>query len=124
MPNLDQEKLAHFVKNFYAKVNQDPLLGPIFNDIAEVNWDEHIPKLCSFWNSIMLGTNEYKGNAMIKHLDLNKKVALTPKHFERWLYLFEQEAHIALPGDAAQLIIERAHIIADNIQRRVTAAST
>lgn len=123
MPNLNQEKLAHFVKNFYAKVNKDPLLGPIFNDIAEVDWDEHIPKLCSFWNSIMLGTNEYKGNAMIKHLDLNKKVALTPKHFERWLYLFEQEAHIALPEDSAQLIIERAHIIADNIQRRVTTAS-
>lgn len=44
------------------------ILAPIFNDFAKVDWDEHIPLLCQFWNSIMLKTNEYRGNAYAKHV--------------------------------------------------------
>lgn len=119
MSNLNQHQLAALVKNFYAKVDQDPLLGPIFNEVAKVNWDDHIPKIAQFWNSVMLGARGYKGNPMLKHLELNKKVKLKPEHFEHWLRLFTQEAESALPKESAALITQRAHMIADNIQKRL-----
>ena len=65
-----------------------------------------------FWSSVLLGTGRYKGNPMMRHLPL----ALEPQHFERWLALFAQTAHEIFPPDNAELIIEKSHRIAQNLQ--------
>jgi len=104
----DIEKL---VKRFYAKVRADSLLGPIFNDVAHVNWDSHISLLCQFWRSIMLKTAEYHGNAYSKHAALADMTMIGPAHRQRWLDLFTTETNQCLPPDAAALIIERATLI-------------
>lgn len=41
------------VDSFYQKVNEDDLLGPVFNDIAQVNWENHLPRMYSFWESLI-----------------------------------------------------------------------
>ncbi len=36
------------VNAFYQKVQQDPLIGYIFTDVAKVNWKHHLPKMYEF----------------------------------------------------------------------------
>ena len=53
--SIDEIKLM--VDTFYDRINKDDLLSPIFNDIAGVNWELHLPQnvwfleLHPFWNS-------------------------------------------------------------------------
>ena len=42
------EEITEMVRRFYADVAQDELLGPLFNDVARVDWSEHLPKLTAF----------------------------------------------------------------------------
>lgn len=116
MSELTQEQLKIFITRFYAKVRQDELLGVVFNDVAQVDWGHHIPLLCKFWNSIMLGTKEYHGNAYIKHVTLSTKTLITDSHFERWLNLFKETAEAILSVEDAQKIMERATMIAKSLQ--------
>ena len=119
MSELDPTLIQTLIKNFYIKIQKDELLGPIFNDVAEVDWGEHIPVLTQFWNSVMLGTTEYSGNPMLKHIELSKKTDITLEHFDHWLDLFSQEAMTTLPPESAQLIIKRATLIASALKQRL-----
>lgn len=116
MSQLTTEHIKNLVTNFYQKIQRDEILGPIFNDIAKVNWDHHIPLICQFWNSIMLKTNEYHGNAYRKHVILGEETPLTKTHFARWLAIFQEEAFKYLPAQAAQLITEKAFMIAESLK--------
>ena len=49
------------VRRFYADVAQDDLLGPMFNDVAQVDWSEHLPKLAAFWCRALLGHAGVRG---------------------------------------------------------------
>ena len=49
------EEIAEMVRRFYADVAMDDLLGPMFNDVARVDWSEHLPKLTAFWCRALLG---------------------------------------------------------------------
>lgn len=115
MSDFNQADIKKLVINFYSKIRKDELLGPIFNDIAQVDWDHHIPLICQFWNSIMLKTNEYHGNAYMKHIMLGKKTPIQKLHFSRWLELFQQEAIKYLPADAAEEIVKKATLIARSL---------
>src|SRR3546814_5694738 len=39
----DESEIAEMVRRFYADVAQDDLLGPMFNDVAQVDWSEPLP---------------------------------------------------------------------------------
>lgn len=123
METLTTEHIKQLVDRFYGNVKKDDLLGSVFNDVARVNWDEHLPRLYQFWNSIMLGTREYRGNAFAKHIELNRKFPLTKEHLTRWLTLFVNEAERCLPHDAARAIIMRAKQIATVIQEGIKRVS-
>ena len=116
MTTLAKTHIETLVTHFYQKVQADTLLGPVFNEVAQVNWDEHIPLLCQFWNSVMLKTNEYHGNAYQKHLVLKERTQIQEIHFVRWLNLFQQEALNHLPKEAAEQIIQRANQIAESLK--------
>lgn len=111
------------VTHFYRKVQRDELLAPIFNDIAAVDWPHHIPLLCQFWNSIMLKTNEYHGNAYLKHVLIGQKAAISEAHFARLLSLFQEEALKHLPAAAAEIITQRATQIASSLQYGMVGVS-
>lgn len=89
-PDLDSpEEIAEMVRRFYADVAQDDLLGPIFNDVAQVDWSDHLPKLTAFWCRALLSMPGYSGNPYSKHLAVHAREPFTAEHFERWLSLFE-----------------------------------
>jgi hemoglobin len=101
------------VRRFYADVTQDDLLGPMFNDVARVDWSEHLPKLAAFWCRALLGQEGYAGNPFRAHALVHQQRAFTPAHFERWLTLFHETLELGWIGPLA----DRAATLADNVAR-------
>lgn len=111
---IDERMIERLVRTFYSRVQQDPLLAPIF--AAKVDdWDTHFQKLDAFWSSVALMTGRYHGRPMQVHMDLPVEGA----HFDRWLALFEQTAAEVCPPPAAEHFIERARRIADSLEMGV-----
>ncbi|MDZ7678847.1 MAG: group III truncated hemoglobin [Acidimicrobiales bacterium] len=106
-------EIAEMVRRFYADVAQDDLLGPVFNEVAEVDWTEHLPKLVAFWCRALLGEPGYQGNPFRAHQLVHAKRAFSPAHFERWLSLF----HETLKAGWAGPNVQRALELADNVAR-------
>ena len=103
------------VDSFYDKVNADPLLGPIFNDVAKVDWDHHLPTMYSFWSTLLFRTMTFKGQPLAKHLPL----PVSPEHFQRWLALFKQTLNENFSGPKADEARNFAASIADTFQMRM-----
>ncbi|KTC90729.1 group III truncated hemoglobin [Fluoribacter dumoffii] len=116
MTELNKTHIEKLVTHFYQRVQKDEVLGPIFNDVMQVNWNEHIPLLCQFWNSVMLKTNEYHGNAYQKHILLKQVFPIEELHFNRWLNLFQEEAVNHLPEACAQEVFQKATLIAESLK--------
>ncbi|MBA4167488.1 MAG: group III truncated hemoglobin [Chitinophagaceae bacterium] len=83
-----REAIELLVNSFYTKVQEDALLGPIFMNAENFQWDTHIPIMVDFWETLLLGIVSYKGNAMAKHLELHRRTPLGAAHFEQWKKLF------------------------------------
>ena len=82
--------IEQFINAFYDKVKKDDVIGFIFNDIAKVNWEKHLPVIYNFWENILFFTGSYNGTPMLIDQNLNKHITLTKEHFERWLKLFSE----------------------------------
>ena len=48
--------ISQLIEQFYGRVREDTLLGPIFDGVAQVDWAHHIPRLVSFWSTVLLGS--------------------------------------------------------------------
>ena len=108
---VTEEEISNLVDRFYAKVQRDDLIGPIFNAMID-DWPFHLAKLKNFWESIMLGAGTYKGNPMMVHMQL----PLDPEHFHRWLTLFAETANEVMLPEHANSIIRKSHYIGQNFQ--------
>ncbi len=121
-PDLDTpEQIAQLVDTFYAKVNKDDLLSPIFNDLAHVDWAEHLPKLTAFWCQIALGQSGFDGNPAAKHVHFSGLKQFTTAHFTRWISMFHATIDAAWSGPVASCIKERSTTIAQ-IQSQLVGA--
>ncbi|HEV2596644.1 MAG TPA: group III truncated hemoglobin [Sphingomicrobium sp.] len=110
---LTDEQLSNLVDRFYAKVREDVVLGPVFNQAVD-DWPAHLDRLSAFWSSIMLTSGRYKGNPMAVHL--KHREAIRPAMFSRWLELWAQTASETLSQRAAAGVIEKAGRIAESLQ--------
>lgn len=109
-PLETREDVKLLVDSFYAKVRADGYIGPIFTDVAKVDWDEHLPKLYNFWSDLLLGEDTYRGRPFPPHTKLN----LERGHFEQWLRLFVETVDEHFVGLKANEAKERAYRIARN----------
>ncbi len=82
------EAIGQLVPRFYARVAEDDLLGPIFVDVAQVDWETHLPKLTAFWCQMVLGIPGFRGSPAAKHVETARKHPFTTAHFDRWIGLF------------------------------------
>ena len=99
---IENEKDIQFlITAFYKKAIADETIGYFFTDIIKINWSTHLPIICSFWYSVLLGTTSYKGNPMLKHIELNKKAALHKEHFNQWIKLWEETINEFFSGKKA-----------------------
>jgi hemoglobin len=109
------------VDAFYQRVQQDDLLGPIFSDVAHVNWDAHLPKMYGFWNSVLFGTPGFKGDPMAVHRELAGRTAMTSVEFTRWVALFQATVDDLFEGPGADATKARAERIATVMQYHLAA---
>ena len=109
----DVDAVGEMVRRFYAAVAEDDLLGPLFNDVAQVDWSEHIPKLTAFWARALLDHPGYAGNPFRAHARIHAQRDFTPAHFARWLSLFHATVQLGWAGPNAS----RARTLADDVAR-------
>ncbi len=108
-----REDIILLVNTFYDGIKMHTLLGPIFNVSANVNWETHLPKMYSFWSSLLLGEHSFGGNPMATHIALSKNIPLTALEFSEWIELFNTTVDELFEGEKAN----EAKIRAANIAR-------
>ncbi len=114
-----REDIEILVTAFYDKLKKDKSLVFIFNDIAKVNWDKHLPIMFDFFENMIFYTGSYKGNPMIVHKHLDKQISLTSKHFEQWYHLFSSTVDELFKGKRAGLVKKRTKRIATVMQIKI-----
>jgi hemoglobin len=110
------------VDTFYKKVIVDPVIGYIFTDVAKISLEKHLPKMYSFWNTLLLGVRSYDGNPMLQHLSLNEQTPLNEAHFQRWMHLWQETIGSLFQGDVADEAVKRASSIALLMQHKIERA--
>ncbi|WP_370541298.1 group III truncated hemoglobin [Acidovorax sp. IB03] len=61
------ESISELVHAFYADVRQDALLGPVFDEALNGQWDEHLHRLVDFWSTVLLGSRSFKAMLIKVH---------------------------------------------------------
>jgi len=103
-----REDIVLMVDTFYQKVQQDELIGPIFNSrIAPEAWPAHLDRMYTFWTTILLNQPGYSGQPFEKHRDMPIDAA----HFERWVNLFKTLIDSLFEGPIANEAKYRAELM-------------
>lgn len=93
----DLEDVKLMVNQFYGKIREDELLGPIFDEVIQNRWPEHLEKMYRFWQTVLLDERTYSGRPFIPHMNL----PVDTHHFEHWLFLFNETVDELFKGTIA-----------------------
>ncbi len=125
MGDLDtRTKIETLVKEFYNRLFDNEILAPIFEDVIGDHLEEHLPILNNFWESIIIGNPVYKGNPMLKHIQLHQKHPLNDAHFEEWLKIWYHTVEDNYSGPKAELAKTRASDIARLMMFKIGGVSS
>ncbi|WP_016988247.1 group III truncated hemoglobin [Flavobacterium sp. ACAM 123] len=58
------EDIKLLVDTFYPKVQEDDLIGPIFNRKIGDRWPEHLEKMFHLWQTILLEVHTCSGSPL------------------------------------------------------------
>ncbi len=119
----DRNDIELLVNDFYNKAIADPLLADFFTKGMQTSLEEHLPVIYNFWDSVLFNAKNYHGNVMHKHIDLNKKLTMKDKHFERWQFLFFESLDQHFHGDKADEVKKRVGLMANLMKFKVRNAS-
>jgi hemoglobin len=88
-PDLDsRERVEAFVDAFYARLLADPVMAPIFFDVADIDLAIHLPHIKDYWSKLLLGEAAYRRHTMNIHRAVHAKRTLDNADFDRWLQHF------------------------------------
>lgn len=111
--HLDDVKLL--VNNFYDKVRADPSLAPIFNKQIQDRWPQHLEKMYTFWQTVLLGEHTYFSSPFPPHA----RLPVDHAHFEQWLQLFTQTIEELFSGPKAVEALWRANKMAQMFEMKI-----
>ena len=111
--------IRRFIHRFYQLMLNDSILGDIFVKVAKIRLEEHLPRICAYWEKMLLGKNVYRRHTMNIHRALHSKYALSAKEFNRWLALFHQVLNEGFVGPYTCRASNIAYTIANNMQQRL-----
>jgi len=115
----DRAQIHDLVVAFYREVVFDDLLAPMFEEVAEVDWSEHIPKLVDFWCRVLLGQPGYDGFVLGAHQRVHDLEAFRPEHFDRWYRLWVEAVDARWAGPMAETAKAHAAHMAGVLYRRL-----
>ena len=107
------------VRTFYGRALKDPIIGFLFTDVARLDLEAHVPRITSFWETILLGAQTYGGGAFRPHAALHMKAPLRRAHFEQWLNLWRVTVDELFAGERAELAKAHATRVARAFHERV-----
>ena len=119
----DRADCERLVRAFYGRALVDPVIGWIFVDVAELDVEAHVPRIASFWETILLGAHSYGGGAFAPHAALHARVRLRAGHFERWLWLWRTTVDELFAGPRAELAKSHAQRVAQAFHARLQTVS-
>ena len=112
-------EIEQLVNAFYERVRGDEVLAPIFNEIAGTDWVNHLPKMYSFWETVLFRTGNYRGNPLAAHARLVTLTDMGRDKFDRWLTLFISTVDALFAGERADHIKSCATDMANVIYSRI-----
>lgn len=123
IPGLTEEKhdirelndVKLLVDTFYGKVRNDDLIGPIFNERIQDRWPQHLNKMYTFWQTVLLSEHTYFGTPFPPHAQL----PVEGEHFERWLFIFKETVAELFSGKTADEALWRANKMAEMFQSKI-----
>jgi hemoglobin len=112
-------EIHDLVVHFYREVALDDLLGPVFGEVAEVDWAVHIPRLIDYWSQVLLGEPGYDGAILAAHRYVHGLEPLRLELFERWCDLFVMSVDGRWRGPQAERAKAHAARTAGILARRL-----
>jgi hemoglobin len=81
-------QIEQMVEEFYARVQQDPELGPIFDKRID-DWPVHLGRMVRFWRAVLRSEPGFSPSPRGAPPVLHRRITeLRRDHFQRWLGLF------------------------------------
>ena len=116
---IGEEDIKTLVNAFYDRVKADDVIGFIFHSIIGEDWSHHLPVMYTFWTTILLNKQGYKGNVIQKHIEVDKKVTLQKEHYDRWIQLWQKTVDELYEGEKAEEAKNRASLMIQLISMKV-----
>lgn len=114
-----RDDIETLVNTFYEGVRQDEVLGFIFDEVAQLNWETHLPRMYAFWETVLFGTGGYQGNPLAAHAKLVPMTEMGRAQFDRWLAVFRATVDQLFAGERAEHIKRAAEDMANVIYSRI-----
>ncbi|MGB0389929.1 MAG: group III truncated hemoglobin [Salibacteraceae bacterium] len=119
----NREDIILMVNSFYEELQKDEELNHMFNVVAKLDWDSHMPKMYDFWETIIFKNAVYSGNPMRVHKNLHGLQHFTKSMFTSWLAIFNENMDNLFAGKNAEEAKVRALSIATMIQLKTIYAN-
>jgi hemoglobin len=97
------------VDSFYGKVRNNNLLNPVFEQVIQDRWPEHLQKMYNFWETVLLGNHTYFGTPFRPHANL----PINEEYFKEWIRLFNETIDEFFEGEKAEEAKWRADKMAE-----------
>jgi hemoglobin len=114
-----REDIVRLVTAFYGTLFEDPVLGPIFRDVAKVDLSRHIPTFADFWENILFQSGAYRGGLMAAHIKVDLLEPLDLHHLQRWLDTWETTIDQMFAGPRANHAKVQASRVGVNMFQRL-----
>lgn len=109
---MGRPRLEAFVEAFFARLLEDPVLGPYFRDLPDPA--RHLARFTDFW-WIALG-GESRDPPLIDMVGAHRHLKLSRALINRWLGLFAETAHTHLPVHLAEPLVHMAQGIGRRLE--------
>ena len=104
---------------FYREIMFDDLLGPVFEEVAEVDWPEHILNLIDYWCWILHGTKGFRGSVTRTHRHLHALEPIETEHCDRWISLWRSCIDERFTGPLADKAVSHAETLMAGMAKHV-----
>ena len=124
MTDLESRSDVHdLVVDFYREIVFDDLLAPVFEEVAEVDWAAHIPRLIDYWCRVLFGEPSETGAILGPHQHVHDLAPFRGELFDRWNRLWTEAIDRRWAGPNAERARTHAARISGVLSRRLTGTS-
>jgi len=114
----NKEDIKIFVDEFYSRARSNELLGKVFNSkVKAEEWPRHLERMYAFWNTVLFGQADYKGNPFSKHSDLQ----IADTHFDIWVSTLSEVIDDFFTGPKAEEVKWRTEKMAKLFKSKLRA---